>query len=150
MLDLQFKALPDVSEITGLNSVGLNSEWPKEQCLHLEGKNLARSSQMPHRELIAIMSITKMDFIVYFAGALVNHTLVGAMGANPVRLIVPVKEKTVILFMEKTWLFWWMLAAFLVLRWFHVLCVRAKVEHSDVAQVDFGVASQGNACSDDI
>lgn len=55
-----------------------------------------------------------------------------------------------ILFMEKTWLIWWMLAAFLVLRWFHVLCVCGKVEHSDVAQVDFGFASQGNACSDAI
>lgn len=43
-----------------------------------------------------------------------------------------------ILFMEKTWLFWWILAAFLVLRWFHVLCVCGEVEHSDVAQLDFG------------
>jgi len=56
----------------------------------------------------------------------------------------------VILFMEKTWLFWWMFAALVLARWFHVLCVRGKVKHSDGAQVDFGFASQGKACSDEI
>jgi hypothetical protein len=36
------------------------------------------------------------------------------------------QENTVILFIEKTWFLWWMLAIFLALRWFHVLSAAAK------------------------
>ena len=36
-----------------------------------------------------------------------------------------------ILFMEKTWFFWWMFSTFIVVRWFHVLSVRGKIENSD-------------------
>ena len=32
------------------------------------------------------------------------------------------------LFIEKTWLLWWMLANVLVVRWFYVLSTRSKIE----------------------
>ena len=37
-----------------------------------------------------------------------------------------------ILFIEKTWLLWWMLATILTLRWFH-LSIRTKMEAPDAA-----------------
>jgi hypothetical protein len=36
------------------------------------------------------------------------------------------EEKTVVLFIEKTWFLWWMLAIFLALRWLHVVSAAAK------------------------
>jgi len=37
----------------------------------------------------------------------------------------------VILFIEKTWFLWWMLAIIIVLRWFHVASANPKVEGLD-------------------
>jgi hypothetical protein len=34
----------------------------------------------------------------------------------------------VILFIEKTWFLWWMLAIFIVVRWFHMLSAGARME----------------------
>jgi membrane-anchored glycerophosphoryl diester phosphodiesterase (GDPDase) len=42
----------------------------------------------------------------------------------------PAEVNTVILFIEKTWFLWWMLAIILALRWFH-LSTRAKMEAPD-------------------
>lgn len=36
-----------------------------------------------------------------------------------------------ILFIEKTWFLWWMLAIIIVLRWFHVVSANPKVEGLD-------------------
>lgn len=56
----------------------------------------------------------------------------GGHEGQPSTAIVPLQEKTVIPFMEKTWLFWWVFAAFAVARWFHVLSVSGKTKNSDV------------------
>jgi hypothetical protein len=42
----------------------------------------------------------------------------------------PAEENAVILFIEKTWFLWWMLAIILALRWFH-LSTRTKMEGPD-------------------
>jgi hypothetical protein len=35
------------------------------------------------------------------------------------------EENTMILFIAKTWFFWWMFAVVFIVRWFHVVSVRA-------------------------
>ncbi len=40
------------------------------------------------------------------------------------------EEKTVILFIEKTWFLWWTLVIIVTARWFHVLSVDAKIKAS--------------------
>ena len=47
------------------------------------------------------------------------------------RKFPPSEAKTVILFIEKTWFLWWMLAIIVAVRCFHLLSVRARVAGPD-------------------
>lgn len=53
------------------------------------------------------------------------------LGKNPKDYL---QEESVISFIDKTWLFWWMLAAFAILRWFHLLSVRSKMNSNAPAE----------------
>jgi hypothetical protein len=41
-------------------------------------------------------------------------------------------------FLEKTWLFWWLLASFVVLRWFHSISVVEPGDTRDSSDRDNG------------
>ncbi len=41
-----------------------------------------------------------------------------------------------ILFIEKTWWMWWMLANVVLLRWFHVLSLRGEMESPGAANAE--------------
>jgi hypothetical protein len=50
-------------------------------------------------------------------------------------------EKIVILFIEKTWSLWWILAIILAVRWFHLLSAGAKMEGLDALASEEGRGS---------